>query len=82
MEEVFQYAPIADILLLLLDHYTPEELKEVAPELRKLNPKLEIAVGGIAFKDIPKYAAAVDIVVTTAPYYAKPFDLTTKIDRL
>lgn len=79
-EEVFQYAPIADVLL--LDHYTPEELTEVAPELRKLNPKLEIAVGGIEFKDIPKYAAAVDIVVTTAPYYAKPFDLTTKIDRL
>lgn len=79
-EEVFQYAPIADVLL--LDHYTPEELKEVAPELRKLNPKLEIAVGGIEFKDIQKYAAAVDIVVTTAPYYAKPFDLTTKIDRL
>ena len=79
-EEVFEYAPIADVLL--LDHYTPEELKEVAPELRKLNPKLEIAVGGIEFKDIPKYAATVDIVVTTAPYYAKPFDLTTKINRL
>ncbi len=79
-EEVFQYAPVADVLL--LDHYTPEELKEVAPELRKLNPKLEIAVGGIEFKDIQKYAATVDIVVTTAPYYAKPFDLTTKINRL
>ena len=79
-EEVFEYAPIADVLL--LDHYTPEELKEVAPELRKLNPKLEIAVGGIEFKDIPRYAEAVDIVVTTAPYYAKPFDLTTKIDRV
>ncbi|WP_440952272.1 nicotinate-nucleotide pyrophosphorylase [Methanococcoides sp. FTZ1] len=79
-EEVFEYAPIADILL--LDHYTPEELKEIAPELRRINPKLEIAVGGIEFKDIPKYAEAVDIVVTTAPYYAKPFDLTTMIDRI
>lgn len=79
-EEVFEYAPIADVLL--LDHYTPEELKEVVPKLREINPKLEIAVGGIEFKDIPKYAATVDIVVTTAPYYAKPFDLSTKIDRL
>ncbi|MDA0524141.1 hypothetical protein [Methanococcoides alaskense] len=39
-------------------------------------------LGGIEFNDIPKYAEVVDIVVTTAPYYAKPFDLTTKINRL
>ena len=70
-EEVFEYAPIADVLL--LDHYTPEELKEVAPKLRRLNPKLELAVGGIEFKDIPKYAEAVDFIVTTAPYYCKAF---------
>lgn len=79
-EEVFQYAPIADILL--LDHYSPEELKEVAPKLRKINPKLELAVGGVSFEEIPKYAASVDFVVTTAPFYASPFDLTTNIERL
>ncbi|MEA1984145.1 MAG: nicotinate-nucleotide pyrophosphorylase [Euryarchaeota archaeon] len=79
-EEAFQYAPLADVLL--LDHYTPEELKEVVPKLKTLNPKLEIAVGGINIKDIPKYADAVDIVVSTAPYYAKPLDLTTKIENV
>ncbi len=78
-DEAFKYAPLADVLL--LDHYTPEELKETGPELKKLNPKLELAVGGISAKDIPVYAPFVDIIVTTAPYYAQPLDLTTNIER-
>ncbi len=79
-EEAFKYAKMADIML--LDHLSPEELQELGPELKKLNPKLELAVGGIEAKKIPEYAPFVDIIVISAPYYANPLDFTTKIERL
>ena len=79
-EEAFKYATIVDIML--LDHLSPEELKKIGPELRQLNPKLELAVGGIGEKRIPEYAPFVDIIVISAPYYAKPLDLTTKIEKI
>ncbi len=67
---------------MLLDHFSPEELRKIGPELKQLNPKLEIAVGGIEAKKIPEYAQLVDIIVISAPYYAKPLDLTTKIEKI
>ena len=79
-EEALKYAKTADIML--LDHLSPEELKKVGPELKRLNPKLEIAVGGIEAKKVPEYAPFVDIIVISAPYYATPLDLTTKIERI
>ena len=79
-EEALRYAKIAEIML--LDHLSPEELKKVGPELKQLNPKLEIAVGGIEAKKVPEYAPFVDIIVISAPYYATPLDLTTKIERI
>lgn len=79
-EEAFKYAEMSDIML--LDHLSPEELQEIGPELKKLNPKLELAVGGIKAEKIPEYAPFVDIIVTTAPYYAQPLDLTSKIERI
>ncbi len=79
-EEAFKYVEMSDIML--LDHLSPEELRELGPELKKLNPKLELAVGGIEGKRIPEYASLVDIIVISAPYYANPLDFTTKIERL
>lgn len=79
-EEAFKYVEMSDIML--LDHLSPEELRELGPELKKLNPKLELAVGGIEAKRIPEYAPLVDIIVISAPYYANPLDFTTKIERL
>ncbi|RXA18239.1 nicotinate-nucleotide pyrophosphorylase [Methanosarcina sp. MSH10X1] len=79
-EEAFKYVEIADIML--LDHLSPEELRELGPELKRLNPKLELAVGGIEAKRIPEYAPLVDIIVISAPYYANPLDFTTKIERI
>jgi len=79
-EEALRYAKIGEIML--LDHLSPEELKKVGPELKQLNPKLEIAVGGIEAKKIPEYAPFVDIIVISAPYYANPLDLTTKIEKI
>ena len=79
-EEALKYAKDADIML--LDHISPAELQNIGPELKQLNPKLEIAVGGIEAERIPEYAPFVDIIVISAPYYANPLDLTTKIEKL
>jgi nicotinate-nucleotide pyrophosphorylase (carboxylating) len=79
-DEALRYAKSVDIML--LDHISPAELNEVGPELKQLNPKLELAVGGIDAEKIPDYAPLVDIIVISAPYYAKPLDMTTKIEKL
>ncbi|AKB80297.1 Molybdenum transport system protein ModD [Methanosarcina horonobensis HB-1 = JCM 15518] len=79
-KEAFKYVEMSNIML--LDHLSPEELRELGPELKKINPKLELAVGGIEAKRIPEYAPFVDIIVISAPYYANPLDFTTKIERL
>lgn len=79
-EEAFKYAGISDIML--LDHLSPEEVQELGPELKKLNPKLELAVGGIEASKIPEYSPLVDIIVISAPYYANPLDFTTKIEKI
>ncbi len=79
-EEAIKLAPKAD--LLLLDHFTLDELKKLAPKLRKINPRLEIATAGdISENNITEYAPFVDVVVTSAPYYPKPLNLTTKIEK-
>ncbi|MGV8078402.1 MAG: nicotinate-nucleotide pyrophosphorylase [Methanosarcina sp.] len=79
-EEALKYATAVDIML--LDHLSPIELQKIGPELKRLNPKLELAVGGIEGNKIPEYAPFVDIIVTSAPYYANPLDLTTKIEKI
>ena len=79
VEEALKFAKIADVLL--LDHYTLEELGEIVPRLKSINPKLEIAVAGnINENNIKEFAKFADIIVTSSPYYAKPLDLTTKIE--
>ncbi len=70
-EEAMKYAKTVDILL--LDHFSLEELRDLVPKLRKLNPLLEIAVAGnINAQNIAEYAEIADVIVTSAPYYAKP----------
>ncbi|MBC7086025.1 MAG: nicotinate-nucleotide pyrophosphorylase [Methanomethylovorans sp.] len=78
-EEALKYAKIAD--LMLLDHLSAENLQRIIPVLREKNPSIRIAVGGISVQDIPSYAALVDIIVISAPYYAPPLDLTARISR-
>ena len=79
-EEALRYAKDADIML--LDHISPAELQKIGSELKELNPKLELAVGGIEAKKIPEYAPFADIIVISAPYYANPLDMTTKIEKV
>jgi nicotinate-nucleotide pyrophosphorylase (carboxylating) len=79
-DEALRYAKNADIML--LDHVSPAELQKIGPQLKQLNPKLELAVGGIDAEKLPDYAPLVDIIVISAPYYAKPLDMTTKIQKI
>jgi len=80
-EEAFKFAKVADVLL--LDHYTPNELEKLVPKLKSLNPRLEIAVAGnVNENNIKDFAKFADVIVTSAPYYAKPLDFTTKIERI
>ncbi|RUM33570.1 MAG: nicotinate-nucleotide pyrophosphorylase [Archaeoglobus sp.] len=79
VEEAIEYAKIVDMLL--LDHFTPEKLEELIPRLRRINPKLKIAVtGNINEHNIREYARLVDVIISSAPYYVKPLDLTTRIE--
>ncbi|MBN2109994.1 MAG: nicotinate-nucleotide pyrophosphorylase [Methanosarcinaceae archaeon] len=79
-EEAFKYAALADALL--LDHYSPEEMETLVPELRSINPHLEIGVGGVELTMVSEYAKYVDFIVTSSLYYSNPLDLTTKIRRI
>jgi len=79
-EEAIKYAKIADIIL--LDHFSLMDVQEMGPALKKINSKLELAVAGIETEKIREYASFVDIIVISAPYYAKPLDFTTKIQRI
>ncbi len=79
VEEALKFAKIADVLL--LDHYKPEELAEIVPKLKSINPNVKIAVAGnIKESNVREFAKFADIIVTSSPYYAKPLDFTTKID--
>ncbi len=79
-EEALRYAHITDIML--LDHLSPQEIQRIVPLLKGENPNMQIAVGGISAQEIPDYAALVDIIVISAPYYALPLDMTAKIHRI
>ena len=79
-EEAIKYAKIADVLL--LDHFSLDEIEVLIPHLKKINPDVKVAVSGdIDEENIGNYAHLVDIVITSAPYYAKPINLTTEINR-
>ncbi|MCE4605967.1 MAG: hypothetical protein F7B59_01350 [Desulfurococcales archaeon] len=78
-EEAIKYAKIVNTLV--LDHFPLEELRDLVSKLRKLYPSLVIAISGdINAWNISEYAEIADIIVTSAPYYAKPLNLTTMIE--
>jgi molybdenum transport protein len=63
-----------------LEHMNPEKVSRIAAELRKINNRIIIgASGGIDEKNVKKYAKLVDLIVTSAPYSAKPVDVGTRI---
>jgi molybdenum transport protein len=72
----------ADFDILQLDKMEATVIKTLVPELRKLNPRLQIAAAGnIDMENVKEYAASgVDFLVTSSPYYGKPADFKVNIE--
>jgi len=64
-----------------LDKATPEVLAHLVPTLRAIDPKLTIiAAGGVTPDNAAAFAASgVDGVATTAPFTAKPVDMSVRM---
>jgi molybdenum transport protein len=66
------------------DKVPAERLKSLVPELRGIDPHLTlIAAGGINDRNVAAYAATgVDGIATTAPFSAKPLDMSVRMRAL
>ena len=71
----------AGIDLVQFDKLPPKELSEAVVKLKEMKNELVIAAaGGIDEHNIEDYArTGVDLIVTSAPYYARPLDIGTEI---
>lgn len=69
----------ADILQ--CERFTPEELAAFIKEAKALRPEVLVsAAGGVKLENAAAYAAAgADFLVTTWPYFGRPFDIKMKI---
>jgi molybdenum transport protein len=65
-----------------LDKLKPDELATLVPKLRAANPRLTlIAAGGINEDNVASYASCgVDGLATTALFFAKPLDMTARME--
>lgn len=66
------------------DKVCPDELGSLVGELRAINPQITlIAAGGINSQNAGEYAATgVDGLATTAPFAAKPLDMSVRMQAL
>ena len=66
------------------DKVPPEELAPLVRELREIDPRLAlIAAGGVNPQNAGAYAACgVDGLATTAPFSAKPLDMSVRMRAL
>ena len=66
-----------------LDKLPVDDLAAIVPELRTIDPHLTlIAAGGINLQNAAAYAATgVDGLATTAPFTAKPIDMSVRMKR-
>ena len=71
----------AGVDLIQFDKLPPKELSEAVMKLKEMKSELVIAAaGGIDEHNIEDYArTGVDLIVTSAPYYAHPLDMGTEI---
>ena len=84
LEEALVYAKSGIVDEIQLDHVDPHKLPSIVAQIKSINPKVRIAIGGgINYSNIEAYAkSGVDVIVTSAPFWAKPVDLTTRIEPL
>jgi molybdenum transport protein len=63
------------------DKVLPDELRQLVPELHAIDPHITlIAAGGINPRNVAEYAATgVDGLATTAPFTAKPIDMSVRM---
>ncbi len=82
IEEALKAASLG-IDIVQLDKFSVEEARKAIELLRSRYPWIRIAVAGnIDEHNVAEYAALEpDEIVTSAPYYAKPIDMTTAIRR-
>jgi nicotinate-nucleotide pyrophosphorylase (carboxylating)/molybdenum transport protein len=79
--EAYEYAPAVDVII--LDHFAPDVLKEVAAKCKALNPRLQVGVaGGITMENVQEYGKYVDIIVLSSVLYSPPLDITCQISRI
>lgn len=64
-----------------LDKATPDMIAALVPKLRTINPNITlIAAGGVNPSNVAAYAATgVDGLATTAPFTAKPIDMSVRM---
>ncbi|UXD21676.1 modD protein [Ignicoccus pacificus DSM 13166] len=61
------------------DHLKPDELRTLYERVKSINDRAKvIAAGGIKLENVKEYAF-VDAILTSAPYWSKPLDATTKM---
>lgn len=67
-----------------LDKVAPEAIPALLGELRAINPSVTaIAAGGVNPSNVAAYAATgIDGIVTTAPFTAKPVDMSVRMHKL
>ncbi|MDD3342284.1 MAG: ModD protein [Sulfurospirillaceae bacterium] len=82
IEEALKY--VKDVDMIQLDKEEPTVLKKSIESLRALNPRIIIALaGGINEHNVREYAACFpDIIVSSAPYFAKPVDIGAKLVKI
>ena len=82
LEEARRLAESGVVDEIQLDHMSPNELAKAVREIKTVNPSVKVAVGGgITLENVEEYAkTGVDVIVTSAPYWAKPADITTRIE--
>ncbi|EHY31276.1 quinolinate phosphoribosyl transferase protein [Sutterella parvirubra YIT 11816] len=69
--------------ILQCERFTPEGLAELIPQVKAKNPQLVVsAAGGVQAANAEAYArAGCDLLVTSWPYFGKPFDVKMILSR-
>lgn len=76
-----QQALIAQPDILQLDKFSPEQIAQLQQYAAHVAPRCQLSVaGGITQQNIADYAkTGISLIVTSAPYYAKPTDIKVRL---
>ena len=71
----------ADINVIILNWFEVSQIKELKKEIKKINPRIRLAVsGGITGSNVTEYAkSGADMLISSWPYYADPSVLSVII---